>query len=178
MASAAARQDGEALAGAELRRVVIALVAGWAVPGLGHAVIGRFRRGLIFAAIILICFTLGLLHDGRLSLRHNSGYARTAQRIESCPRLSEAQNEVMSLIDRLAFDEKIRFDVQLEEGDMLFINNYQVMHARSEFEDYEEPERRRHLMRLWLYLHRGRPLEPDFDNRDTIITTEGDQGAQ
>jgi len=70
MASAAAREDGEALGGAELRRVAIALVAGWAVPGLGHVVIGRFRRGLIFAAIILICFTLGLLHDGRLSLRH------------------------------------------------------------------------------------------------------------
>jgi hypothetical protein len=116
--------------------------------------------------------------EGRLSLRHNSGYARTAQRIESCPRLTEAQNEVMSLIDRLAFDEEIRFDVQLEEGDMLFINNYQVMHARSAFEDYDETERKRHLMRLWLYLHRGRRLQPDFDNRDTIITTEGDQGAE
>lgn len=69
MARAATRENGEALAGAELRRVVVALVAGWAVPGLGHVVIGRIRRGLIFAAIILICFTLGLLHDGRLSLR-------------------------------------------------------------------------------------------------------------
>jgi hypothetical protein len=116
--------------------------------------------------------------DGNLSLRHNSGYARTAQRIESCPRLTEAQIEVMGLIDRLSFDEEIRFDVQLEEGDMLFINNYQVMHSRSAFEDYEEPERKRHLMRLWLVLHRGRPLQPDFDNRDTIITTEGEQGAE
>ena len=34
-----------------------------------HFVLGRFRRGAIFAAIILICFALGLLHDGRLSLR-------------------------------------------------------------------------------------------------------------
>lgn len=110
--------------------------------------------------------------DGRLSMRHNSGYARTAQRMESCPRLSEAQIEVMAAIDRLSFDESLRFDVQLEEGDMLFVNNYQVMHARSEFEDYDEPERKRHLMRLWLYLHDGRRLLPDFDNRDTIITTE------
>jgi len=69
MASDAARDDREALAGAEVRRAVIAVVAGWAVPGLGHVVLGRFRRGLIFAAIILICFSLGLLHDGRLSLR-------------------------------------------------------------------------------------------------------------
>jgi hypothetical protein len=69
MASEAAREGGEALAGAEIRRALIAVFAGWAVPGLGHVVLGRFRRGLVFAAIILICFTLGLLHDGRLSLR-------------------------------------------------------------------------------------------------------------
>jgi len=69
MASDGAREGGGALAGAEIRRTVIAIVAGWAVPGLGHVLLGRFRRGLIFAAIILVCFALGLLHDGRLSLR-------------------------------------------------------------------------------------------------------------
>jgi hypothetical protein len=69
MASDAAQEGGEALAGAEIRRAVLALAAGWALPGLGHFVLGRFRRGLVFAGIILICFTLGLLHDGRLSLR-------------------------------------------------------------------------------------------------------------
>jgi len=69
MARAAAREDGEAITGVELRRIVIALAAGWAVPGLGHVVIGRFRRGMIFSAIILVCFALGLLHDGSLSLR-------------------------------------------------------------------------------------------------------------
>ncbi|MHC4992380.1 MAG: TauD/TfdA family dioxygenase [Planctomycetota bacterium] len=107
--------------------------------------------------------------SGKLSLRHNSGYAKTAQRHESCPRLTKAQVRVMDLIDRLSFDERIRFDVQLEEGDMLFLNNYQVMHARTEFEDFAEPERKRHLMRLWLHLHRGRPLAPDFDNRGGIV---------
>ena len=95
---------------------------------------------------------------GKLSLRHNSGYAKSAQRHESCPRLTEAQREVMDRIDRLSFDEEIRFDVQLEEGDMLFLNNYQVMHARTAFEDWEEPERRRHLMRLWLATPGGRPV--------------------
>ena len=109
--------------------------------------------------------------DGKLSLRHNSGYAKTAQRHPECPRLTEEQTQVLDLIDRLSFDPGIRFDVQLEEGDMLFLNNYQVMHARTEFEDHEEPERKRHLMRLWLHLHRGRPLQPDFDNRGGIVAT-------
>lgn len=108
---------------------------------------------------------------GKLSLRHNSGYAKSAQRHEGCPRLTEAQRRVMDLIDRLSFDEQIRLDVQLQEGDMLFLNNYQVVHARTAFEDFEEPDRKRHLMRLWLRLHRGRPLTPDFDNRGGIVTT-------
>ncbi len=112
--------------------------------------------------------------EGKFSLRHNSGYAKTAARHEGCPPLRGAQREVMDLIDRLSFDEEIRFDVQLEEGDMIFINNYQVVHARSAFEDHEEPDRKRHLMRLWLYLHSGRALAADFDNRDTIVTTERD----
>jgi len=109
---------------------------------------------------------------GKLSLRHNPGYVRSAQRIPECPRVTDAQARVMEQIDLLAFDERIRFDLDLEEGDMLWVNNYQVAHARTEFEDYEEPERKRHLMRLWLYLHEGRPLAPDFDNRDTIVTSE------
>jgi hypothetical protein len=117
------------------------------------------------------------VRDGKLSLRHNSGYAKTAQRLKDCPAHTDAQVRVMKRIDQLSADAKIRFDVQLEEGDMLFINNYQVMHARTEFEDYEEPERKRHLMRLWLYLHQGRALASDFDNRDTIITTEDDECA-
>ncbi|MCP4006415.1 MAG: TauD/TfdA family dioxygenase [bacterium] len=108
---------------------------------------------------------------GKLSLRHNSGYAKSARRHEGCPPMTEEQIRVMGLIDRLSYDEQIRFDVQLEEGDMIFLNNYQVIHARNAFEDFEEPDRKRHLMRLWLHLHRGRPLAKDFDNRGGIVTT-------
>lgn len=113
--------------------------------------------------------------DGRLSLRHNSGYARSAQRHESCPPLTEAQSKVMQLIDELSFDPEIHFSLRLDRGDMLFVNNYQVMHARSEFEDHPEEDRRRHLLRLWLHLYRGRRLAPSFDNRGGIVTTDGDQ---
>jgi len=45
----------------------------------------------------------------------------------------------------------------------------QLFRTETEFEDFEEPERKRHLMRLWLHLHRGRRLAPDFDNRGGIV---------
>ena len=51
------------------RRTILALIAAWAVPGLGHVLLGRLQRGLIFAAIIWSCFGLGLAHQGRLALR-------------------------------------------------------------------------------------------------------------
>jgi len=35
-------------------------------------------------------------------------------------------------------------------GDMLFVNNHFMMHARSEYKDAEGQENRRHLRRLWL----------------------------
>lgn len=50
-------------------RQIGALVAGWLLPGAGHAVLGRYRRAALFAAIVLGSFGLGLAHDGRLALR-------------------------------------------------------------------------------------------------------------
>jgi hypothetical protein len=41
-------------------------------------------------------------------------------------------------------------------------NNYAVLHARSKYEDFDEPERRRHLFRAWVTLPNGRALPPAF----------------
>jgi hypothetical protein len=45
-----------------------ALVVGWLVPGAGHAMLGRVRRGALFFVLIMGSFGLGLAHDGRLAL--------------------------------------------------------------------------------------------------------------
>jgi len=53
----------------ELRRLALILAAAWAVPGLGHVLLGRVGRGLLFAGIIWSAFGLGLAHSGRLALK-------------------------------------------------------------------------------------------------------------
>ena len=53
----------------DTRRAWLAVGAGWLLPGLGHVVLGRVRRGLLFSALLLGSFGLGLTHDGRLALR-------------------------------------------------------------------------------------------------------------
>jgi alpha-ketoglutarate-dependent taurine dioxygenase len=40
--------------------------------------------------------------------------------------------------------------MDFEPGDIQFLNNSTILHARTAYEDFEEPERKRHLLRLWL----------------------------
>ena len=43
----------------------------------------------------------------------------------------------------------------LEVGDIQFLSNAHVLHARTEYKDYPPPAPRRHLMRLWLAVPEG-----------------------
>ena len=49
-------------------RTAAALLAGWLVPGAGHALVGRVHRGALFFVLIMGSFGLGLAHEGRLAL--------------------------------------------------------------------------------------------------------------
>ncbi len=44
------------------------LVLSWLVPGLGHLVLGKRTRAIVFAAVILAAFVTGILLDGELTL--------------------------------------------------------------------------------------------------------------
>lgn len=100
--------------------------------------------------------------DGMLSCMYIHGYIQSAQRLEGVPRLTSRQLEALTLMDELTEAEDIGISVQLEAGDMEFASNYTVLHARSAFEDWPEPERKRHLLRLWLAVDDQRKLPPAF----------------
>jgi hypothetical protein len=46
--------------------------------------------------------------------------------------------------------QRLQFETRLDAGEATFLNNYTVMHARSEFDDWDAPERKRLMLRLWL----------------------------
>ncbi len=54
------------------------------------------------------------------------------------------------------------FRMQLEQGDMQLVNNYVIVHSRTPFEDFDEPDRKRHLLRLWLAVPDSQPLPADW----------------
>jgi hypothetical protein len=59
--------------------------------------------------------------------------------------------------------QKLQFETRLEPGEATFVNNYTIMHARSEFEDGAEPEEKRLMLRLWLDAERNcRPVVPEI----------------
>jgi hypothetical protein len=40
--------------------------------------------------------------------------------------------------------------MEFRAGDIQWLKNSVILHARTESEDFDEPERKRHLLRLWL----------------------------
>ena len=60
-------------------------------------------------------------------------------------------------LDRIMEQPDLRMDFHFEVGQMQFVNNRQIAHKRTAFRDWPEPERKRHLIRLWLR-DRGRPF--------------------
>ncbi len=87
--------------------------------------------------------------DGRLSTFWHSEYLRSATRHEGVA-LSAAEQELIDLYDSLAASPDLHLDMALEPGDMQFISNHVTVHSRTAYEDWEEPNEKRHLLRLWL----------------------------
>jgi alpha-ketoglutarate-dependent taurine dioxygenase len=64
--------------------------------------------------------------------------------------LSAEQRRALDVLDSVLARPELRAEFRLAAGDMFFINNRWILHNRTAFEDHPEPERRRHLVRLWL----------------------------
>ena len=57
---------------------------------------------------------------------------------------------MIDLIDEIAADPAFHLDMEFASGDIQWLKNSVTLHARTEYEDFPEPERKRHLLRLWL----------------------------
>ncbi|HKK29988.1 MAG TPA: TauD/TfdA family dioxygenase, partial [Alphaproteobacteria bacterium] len=87
---------------------------------------------------------------------------RKAQLMDVVPRVTPEQNEAMDLFDELANDPALHLDMAFEPGDIQLVSNHAVAHSRTAYEDYEEPEKRRHLLRLWLACDDGPTLPESY----------------
>ena len=97
--------------------------------------------------------------DGRLRTFFIPWYIRESQQHPGAPRLSQAQLDAICFIETAANDPGAYLDMDFEPGDMQFLKNASVLHKRTEYEDFDELELKRHLLRLWL-------VEPSFSGGD------------
>jgi hypothetical protein len=104
--------------------------------------------------------------EGRLSVFFARDFIEAAQkRFAEVPRLTALQVEALDLVEQLAEDDEFRLDMTFEPGDMQFVHNHVALHSRTAFEDWDDPARKRHLLRLWLSPHDPRSLPPVFAER-------------
>ena len=98
----------------------------------------------------------------RLLTIHDRVFINAAQHKDYVPRLTDQQIEALDLLDSIAGSEEFCLEYEWQQGDMNFAHNHQILHARTDYEDYPELDRKRHLLRLWLSTHDGWELPPIF----------------
>ena len=103
--------------------------------------------------------------EERVTCIYARDFIDAAQRHSHVAPLTTEQVDALNLMDELAASGDLRLDIDFLPGDIQFLHNHQILHARTSYEDWPEPERRRHLLRLWLSTADGRSLPADFEAR-------------
>lgn len=103
--------------------------------------------------------------DGQLSIRYVRKSIETG--MDKLGRAFSAEEEqVLDFLDEVTRRPELVVTMRLEPGDLQFVNNYTVLHARTGYQDHAEPALRRHLLRLWLKVPDIRSLDDRFIEYD------------
>ena len=115
-------------------------------------------------------------HEGLVSAIYQRQYIESARRFPGVAPLTPSHIEALNLFDELANDPQLNLMMELQPGDIQLVHNHTILHDRTAFDDYPEPERKRHLLRLWLAPAEARPLPEVYAERFGSITP-GDRGG-
>ena len=76
--------------------------------------------------------------------------------------MTAQQGEALDFLESVAERPELQVRFYQQRGDIVLMNNWTTLHRRTSFEDHEEPELRRHLIRAWLSVPNSRPIDPLF----------------
>jgi hypothetical protein len=102
--------------------------------------------------------------EEKVSARYVRTYVEAGETAAGRP-MGEAELAVLDRFEEVTKRPEMMLEFTLRPGEMYFINNYTILHARTAFEDFEEEDRRRHLLRLWLEVPHMRPVHPHIQSR-------------
>lgn len=87
---------------------------------------------------------------GSFVSRYVRRFIEASQRFDDAPRLSHTQRAACDALDAILDAPGMSLDLRLSSGDWLLIDNHRMLHARTEFQDAENPAQARLLLRSWL----------------------------
>jgi hypothetical protein len=89
--------------------------------------------------------------------------------------MTDQQREALDVVQEISERPELRLAMDFKEGDMQFINNHIMLHARGAYEDYPEASRKRHLLRMWISAPEGkrRRLAPELADRYRYVEMGG-----
>lgn len=99
------------------------------------------------------------LREGHFTSHYSRTYIEAAQKLADVPRLTGRQMEAIDVLAEVA--ESLCYRMHFQPGDMQFLNNHVIYHARDAFADDAAAGRVRRLLRLWLAMPNSRPLPED-----------------
>lgn len=88
--------------------------------------------------------------EGRVISHYVRSAIRKGQLLPDAPPLTDKQTAALDLVDEIAGEADVHLDMDFRPGDIQLVCNHSTWHSRTAFEDFEAPEMRRHLLRLWL----------------------------
>ena len=106
--------------------------------------------------------------DGKVTTRICArSYFESAARFGEQYRPTAIQREALEAVQDIANRPELMLTMGFQEGDIQLLNNHFTMHAREAYEDYDEPGRERHLLRMWIAVsdERRRPLSDALAGR-------------
>ena len=87
--------------------------------------------------------------------------------------LSPLEQETLYFIAEVANRPELRLDMDFQEGDMQFLNNRVILHARTDYKDDPNPALKRHLLRLWLMMPDWPPRAAAMSFHDQVDRAGG-----
>ncbi len=96
------------------------------------------------------------IRDGKFTSHYSRTSIESAQLLTHVPTMDAAQWEALDLLHATA--EELCMEMELQPGDIQFLNSHVTYHARSKFEDDPRPGHKRLLYRLWLSTPDSRAL--------------------
>jgi alpha-ketoglutarate-dependent taurine dioxygenase len=83
-----------------------------------------------------------------LRCRYNHALVESAEEL-TATRLDDAGREALSVMSEIVNSPALWVEFTIERGQLQYLNNRLFAHSRTPFRDAEEPDRKRHLIRLW-----------------------------